>query len=263
LNSLSVPIHHTAYRKCALDLVTGTNLARACGINENQTCPAYQSSTLDFYYASIANDGSLGAGFSHTLGAPGVCGPYPHDMIPWWMLDFGRTRSIFSGKIWGRTSYQSRLDGFQIWVGDSSTAYNAYGNSKCYTAYTIEHYQPPYTHIFSCAGSGRYIFVVLPSGQCLSLTEVEIYPPSGPGKKNIFYSQCVMRICELLQCPCPSFKMRMMCQSRYDIVSDSQNPAYHVQLDHIQLPLVLSLNPAVMRLGPMAKLLQRLFNGIA
>jgi hypothetical protein len=190
---LAVRIHYKTYRKCVVDLVTGAgimrNLARACGIDEKQACPANQSTThwnwgVVYSSASFANDGLLDNDFSHTEGAPGVCGAQ-NDNTPWWMVDFGRTRSISSGKIWGRTDCcMSRLDGFQIWVGDSSTAYDAHGNSKCYTAYTTEHGQPPYSHFFSCAESGRYVFVVLPSGQCLTLSEVEIYStgenPSGP-----------------------------------------------------------------------------------
>jgi hypothetical protein len=97
------------------------------------------------------------------------------------MVDFGYTRSIGGGVIWGRTTSGcgevclARLTGFQIWVGSSSSAYNAIGNTKCFTATTTEITQAPYTHAFDCAANGRYLFVVLTTGQCLSMREIEVY----------------------------------------------------------------------------------------
>jgi hypothetical protein len=96
------------------------------------------------------------------------------------MVDFGYTRSIGGGKIWGRmpsacTDCLARLRGFQIWVGSSSSAYNAAGNRNCYTSTTTEETQAPYTHDFDCAANGRYLFVVLTTGQCLSMREIEVY----------------------------------------------------------------------------------------
>jgi hypothetical protein len=98
-------------------------------------------------------------------------------MTPWWKVDLGYTASIGGGKIWGRTDCcQERLDGFQIWVGSSGSAYNAAGNKKCYTSTTTEQLQSiPYTHAFDCAALGRYLWIVLTTGQCLSMREVEVY----------------------------------------------------------------------------------------
>jgi hypothetical protein len=97
-------------------------------------------------------------------------------MTPWWKVDLGYTASIGGGKIWGRTDCcQERLDGFQIWVGSSGSAFNASGNTNCYTARTIEHGLSPYTHAFDCAALGRYLWIVLTTGQCLAMREVEVY----------------------------------------------------------------------------------------
>jgi hypothetical protein len=106
-------------------------------------------------------------------------------MTPWWRVDFGYTRSIGGGVIWGRTNSSAvsacdpgclaRLTGYQIWVGSSSSAYNAIGNTKCFTATTTEITRAPYTHAFDCAANGLYLFVVLTTGQCLSMREIEVY----------------------------------------------------------------------------------------
>ena len=97
-------------------------------------------------------------------------------MTPWWRVDFGIPTVVGGGKIWNRDGCcQTRLDGFQIWVGSNAT-FNALGNTLCFNATTTEHDLPPYTHSFDCAATGRYLFVVLTSGQCLHMREVEIYP---------------------------------------------------------------------------------------
>jgi hypothetical protein len=162
----------------------GINLARACGANEQQACTASQSTTVAGLVASIATDGSYdNATYSHTDGAAGsgpipICGSGLDSMTPWWMVDLGSTRTIGGGKIWIRSDCPldcvSRIDGFQVWVGSSSSVYNAAGNTKCYTATTTGHYQT-YTHSFGCDAFGRYLYVILTSGKCLMMREVEVY----------------------------------------------------------------------------------------
>jgi hypothetical protein len=118
----------------------------------------------------------LDSDFSHTHGAPGTTDDNT-DLIPWWKVDFGDPKSIQSGQIWGRTECcQFRLDGFQIWVGNSGTAYDAPGNSNCFTATSNQHHRRPFTHSFSCFAFARYLFVVLISGECVTMREIEIYP---------------------------------------------------------------------------------------
>jgi hypothetical protein len=100
-------------------------------------------------------------------------------MTPWWRVDFGYTASIGGGMIWGRSdcasACTSRLRGFQIWVGSSGSAYNAIGNMKCYTSTTTEQEASPYTTSFDCVALGRYLWIVLTTGQCLSMREIEVY----------------------------------------------------------------------------------------
>jgi hypothetical protein len=162
---------------------SGTNLARACGNDQQQACPVSQSTTNASSVASLANDGSRTGGYSQTF-----CGGI--DPLPWWMIDLGSQRLIGGGTIWNRDDCcPERLDGFQIWAGNGSTAYNASDNVKCYTAVTTEHYVSPFTHAFTCPKFGRYLYVVLPSGQCLSMSEVEIY---SLGENPVLDNSCSM-----------------------------------------------------------------------
>jgi hypothetical protein len=151
------------------------NLARSCGPDQRQACPTSQSTTYNYQDASYANNGLQGGTHSHTHGAPGVCGSGTDGMFPWWMVDFGVAQRISGGTIWNRPDCcQDRLDGFQIWVGNSTT-YNGPGNAKCFASSTYEHNIYPYTHSFNCLGLARYLFVVLTTGQCLAMQEIEIY----------------------------------------------------------------------------------------
>jgi hypothetical protein len=158
----------------------GTNLAMACGADQQDPCPTSQSTTFESNSSSFANDGSYDSGFTHTDGASGICGYGIDSMTPWWMVNFGYTSSIGGGKILGRSdcalACTSRLDGFQIWVGGNSSAFDAGGNTNCYTASTSEHSQDPYMHAFDCIAHGQFLFVVLTTGQCLAMREIEIYP---------------------------------------------------------------------------------------
>jgi hypothetical protein len=155
--------------------VSGTNLARACGNDQQQACPVTQSTTFQSHVAALANDGSRTGGYSHTDGRSGVCGP-GFDLLPWWMVDLGSQRMIGGGTIWhGDKCCPGRLNGLQIWAGNGSAAYNAPGNVKCYTAVTTEHYVFPFTHTFTCPVLGQYLYVIIPGGECLSMCEVEIY----------------------------------------------------------------------------------------
>jgi hypothetical protein len=121
----------------------------------------------------VANDGSRTGAYSHTDG--GICGT-GIDPLPWWMVDLGSQRMIGGGTIWNRDDCcPERLNGFQIWAGNSSTAYNTLENVNCYTAVTTEHVVSPFTHAFTCPVLGQYLYVVIPSGECLSMREVEIY----------------------------------------------------------------------------------------
>ena len=143
------------------------NLARSCGSTKSQACSASQSSDYQSFSASYANDGSATGTFSHTN----------LDTTPWWVVNFVSPQAVGSGIIYGRTDCcQSRLNGFQIWVGNATT-YNGAGNTMCYQATTTEENNPPYTHPFTCSATGQYLFVVLPTTQYLTIEEIMIFPP--------------------------------------------------------------------------------------
>ncbi len=145
------------------------NLARSCGATGNQQCGTVQSSTYSNFPSYLGNDGRTTCGYDLTFTHTNF-----DDPDAWWRVDFGITRLAVGGIIWGRCDCcQSRLDGFRLWIGDSPT-YNGQGNTNCYTAMTTPHYYSPYTHAFTCVGQGRYFFVHLPSGDALSLIEVQV-----------------------------------------------------------------------------------------
>jgi DNA-binding beta-propeller fold protein YncE len=108
------------------------------------------------------------------------------DNYPWIRIDMVTSRAIGSGQIWNRPGdVANRLNGFQIWVGDSST-YNGLNNINCYTATTTPHISFPYLHYFTCLGSGRYFFLVLPTYYTwLHIREIEIYPPCSNGRSAV------------------------------------------------------------------------------
>jgi hypothetical protein len=155
------------------------NLARSCGEASNEQCSTAQSSDSKHGGTSkVVNDGNKDM-FSHTGYAEN----------PWWRVDFGSTKQIVSGTIWNRADgVEARLDGFKIWIGDSST-YNGPANTNCYTATTTEHdMYPYYTHSFTCFGLGRYFFVHLPKTEWLNMREVEVLSrkPGVPGPGEFF-----------------------------------------------------------------------------
>ena len=153
------------------------NLARSCGEDNNEQCSTAQSSTDFGGLPQRANDGITAdmSSWTHTR-----C-----DENPWWRVDFGSTKQILGGIIWSRAEgFEARLDGFEIWIGDSPT-YDGQGNTNCFTATTTEHDTSPYTHSFPCTGLGRYFFVHLPRSECLHMREVEVLgitlKSGGPG----------------------------------------------------------------------------------
>jgi hypothetical protein len=132
----------------------------------------YNFSTGFHANASNANNGLYAPSsgvtydFAHTL----------EETNPWWRVDFGSTKAVAYAKIWGRQDCcQSRMDGFEVWVGDSPS-YNGTGNSKCFTSIVNQLLVAPYTYGFPCDGRGRYLFVVLPRFGFVVVVEVEVYP---------------------------------------------------------------------------------------
>ncbi len=163
------------------------NLARTCGADSNQDCAATQSSTAAWLGmdASVVVDGckSEEDNPSTDLFYGSHTGT---DNYPWLRIDLATSRSVGSGQVWNRPGNNAiRLDGFQVWIGNSLT-YNGAGNTNCYTATTTPHNSFPYLHYFPCVGVGRYFFVSLPrTGTCLHLREVEIYAPCSDGQSAV------------------------------------------------------------------------------
>jgi DNA-binding beta-propeller fold protein YncE len=154
------------------------NLARSCGTNSDLDCPTSESSTASWWGmdARAAVDGFKAEEYVSSTAI--FYGFHTNtENSPWIRIDLVTTRSIGSGQIWSRPDHSSRLDGFQIWIGDSPT-YNGLNNINCYTATITPHNSFPFVHYFPCVGSGRYFFVNIPrTGIVLHLREVEIYPP--------------------------------------------------------------------------------------
>jgi hypothetical protein len=151
------------------------NLARSCG-NGSQSCLANQSSTLLGLDASRAVDGNQ----SQTQPFES-CASTGLDRAPWWRIDFGTAKKILGGTIWSRNQYPERLDGFQVYIGNGSQSWADSANQLCYTDVVTRqsiHDFMPWKHTFDCIGLGRFLYVILPSTQYLSICEIEIYGAS-------------------------------------------------------------------------------------
>ena len=150
------------------------NLARTCGITGVGPCPTQQSSTYGPGYSSTqANDGvtvqsSQNSGYSLTT----------FSKYPWWMVDFGSSRAVGSGKIWGVSQgSQISTHSFEVWIGNNVT-YNGHGNILCYSSTASALALPPFTVSFTCVGIGRYSFVALDGAGLLAIVEFEIFAGS-------------------------------------------------------------------------------------
>ena len=142
------------------------NTALTCG-NGNQACSVTQSSTTSPYSAANALDGNPSSSCTQTSSQTN----------PWWRVDLNSTRSILGGKIWNRRdSFAERLDGFQVWVGNGHL-FNDPANTLCYTASNtpITFFSDNFFMSFDCVGKGRYLYIILPRYDILSICEVEIY----------------------------------------------------------------------------------------
>ena len=156
-------------------LSSAPNLARSCG-NGSQPCLANQSSTLLGLGAFRAIDGN-----SNQTQSSGACMSTNLERAPWWRIDFGSSKKVLGGTIWNRDQYPERLDGFQVYIGNGSQGWADPANLLCYTDVITRqsiHEFMPWTHTFDCVGSGRYLYVTLPTMQYLSICEIEIYGES-------------------------------------------------------------------------------------
>ncbi|XP_051263507.1 fucolectin-7 [Dicentrarchus labrax] len=129
---------------------------------------ATQSSLYEFGIAYNAIDGNqannwIKASCSHTN----------KEMNPWWRLDLRKTHRVFSVKVTNRDSYEQRINGAEIRIGDSLDN-NGNNNHRCAVITSIP---ASATTEFQCNGmDGRYVNIVIPGKEeYLTLCEVEVY----------------------------------------------------------------------------------------
>ncbi|TNN22903.1 Fucolectin-1 [Liparis tanakae] len=128
---------------------------------------ASQSSLHSFGVASNAIDGNPNPKF-----AGGSCTHTNHDINPWWRLDLRVTHKVFSVKITNRHDFFQRLNGAEIRIGDS-IEHHGNTNPRCAVIDSI-----PLGGVqeFQCNGmDGRYVNVVIPRREYLTLCELEVY----------------------------------------------------------------------------------------
>ncbi|XP_032413484.1 fucolectin-3-like [Xiphophorus hellerii] len=101
------------------------------------------------------------------------CSHTNSDLSPWWRLDMLKTRKVFSVKVVNRDSFQERLNGADIRIGDSLEN-NGNNNPRC-AVITVSSGKNLYE--FNCNGmDGRYVNIVIPDrNEYLTLCEVEVY----------------------------------------------------------------------------------------
>ncbi|XP_053182867.1 uncharacterized protein LOC128366210 [Scomber japonicus] len=140
---------------------TGENLARQG--------KASQSSLYSFLgNAYNAIDGNRASKYEG-----GNCACTKSELSPWWRLDLGKTRKVFSVKITNRDAAPEQLNGAEIRIGDSLSN-NGNNNPRCAV---ISHIAAGFTQTFQCNGmDGRYVNIVIPGRQqYLIICEVEVY----------------------------------------------------------------------------------------
>ncbi|XP_014856916.1 PREDICTED: uncharacterized protein LOC106926467 [Poecilia mexicana] len=129
---------------------------------------ATQSSQYDIGDASKAIDGNRRNRYTQAS-----CSHTSNDLSPWWRLDMLKTRKVFSIKVVNRDSFEERLSGAEIRIGDSLDN-NGNNNPRC-AVITVSLGKSLYE--FACNGmEGRYVNIVIPGrSEYLTLCEVEVY----------------------------------------------------------------------------------------
>ncbi|MEQ2291952.1 hypothetical protein AMECASPLE_018088 [Ameca splendens] len=129
---------------------------------------ATQSSLFESGLAYNAIDGNRNNDWDQAS-----CSHTKNEMNPWWRLDMRKTRKVFSVKVINRNLFGERLNGAEIWIGDSLDN-NCNHNTRC-AEIIVSSKQSFYE--FQCYGiEGRYVSIVIPSrSEYLTLCEVEVY----------------------------------------------------------------------------------------
>ena len=158
------------------------NLGRSCAPYGRSACAAAQSSITIGHPAEIAVDGIWTdlseAGLSETDTEPG----------PWWQIDFGVSRSVKSGQLWKRASGVDPMaaGGFQVWIGNSPE-FSGQGNLNCFNS-SAGGKPSAAPESFSCAGTGRYVFIVAYAGgdpTAVQIRELQLFPSGGGNASKV------------------------------------------------------------------------------
>uniref|UniRef100_A0A3P8NB52 Fucolectin tachylectin-4 pentraxin-1 domain-containing protein n=1 Tax=Astatotilapia calliptera TaxID=8154 RepID=A0A3P8NB52_ASTCA len=118
--------------------------------------------------AGRAVDGNRDASYQR-----GSCTLTSEQSDPWWRVDLVNVYTIGAVMIINRDKLENRLDGAEIWIGNS-TSISGPESIRCAV---ISHIPKGQAFYFPCNSvKGRYVTVFLPgSAKVLSLCEVEVY----------------------------------------------------------------------------------------
>ncbi|KAM3590784.1 uncharacterized protein V6R79_016616 [Siganus canaliculatus] len=131
---------------------------------------ATQSSVESDSHADRAVDGNRDPDHSH-----GSCTLTKQETDPWWQVDLKMVYKVAAVMITNRQFNPSRLDGAEIWIVNSTVMTNLddTGGIRCAV---VSHVPSRQTFYFPCGPiEGRYVKVVLPGTEALSLCEVEVF----------------------------------------------------------------------------------------
>ena len=149
------------------------NMARTCGADGTQACPASQSSTSHDGPAerAVDNAGFSGSWHSASCTHTDIAAGAP----TWWRVDLEKSVSVDSLTVIGRSDCcETRTAGYSIYIGDAGPD-KITDNAACVTN------QPhlPERHIVdvTCGQplTGRYVYFYLPEARDLTLCEVMIW----------------------------------------------------------------------------------------
>ena len=173
------------------------NLARSCGADGLQPCPAWQSSTANEGEAERAVDGIRSGVWedqscTHTW--DDLSGKGTSD--PTWMVDMEREHQVVALRLWQRVDCcPERLEGVDVYVGNQPPAPHmplADALAQSVLCASQVHVRAGDSQVVWCGeqpGSGaggaggvlvgRYVIVVLPGpSKILTICEAEVYGPS-------------------------------------------------------------------------------------
>uniref|UniRef100_A0A3Q3EC77 Fucolectin tachylectin-4 pentraxin-1 domain-containing protein n=1 Tax=Labrus bergylta TaxID=56723 RepID=A0A3Q3EC77_9LABR len=159
-------------KTCLLFLLTGEYLFTQLGVlmqNVALSRTADQSSSHPDGPARNAVDGNRDPNF-----AKGSCSLTHQESNPWWRVDLQNVYTVTAVMITNRNEFENRLDGAEIWIGNSLED-NGAKKSRCAI---ISHIPKGRTFYFPCSSTeGRYVTVFLPgTKKILSLCDVQVFP---------------------------------------------------------------------------------------